>query len=182
MRTTAACLLAPIFVGHFLGHQEQSQCDREDQHHHQEWTRFKTLSLKWHCLRETQVSLWKTDTKTFPCLQEKTLKTKPQSLEKVSIKSRIDINAVSLSKNHFFIIGCVQIWAEITASRRDSDPTRGQGGTVQRSSTIRVRHALFCLSLTRTKTWKWAVGKEYGLGYYSHLWDLLLTVNYHLGL
>ena len=120
MRTTAACLLAPIFVGHFLGHQEQSQCDREDQHHHQEWTRFKTLSLKWHCLRETQVSLWKTDTKTFPCLQEKTLKTKPQSLEKVSIKSRIDINAVSLSKNHFFIIGCVQIWAEITASRRDS--------------------------------------------------------------
>ena len=66
------------------------------------------------------MSLWITDMKTLPYLQEKTLKTKPQSLEKVSIKIRIDLNAVSLSKNHFFIIACVQIWVEITASRRDS--------------------------------------------------------------
>ena len=119
-RTTAPCLLAPISLGYFLGHQEQPQCDQKDQHHPQEWTRLKTLSLKWHCLRETQVSLWITNMKTLPYLQEKTLKTKPQSLEKVSIKIRIDLNAVSLSKNHFFIIACVQIWVEITASRRDS--------------------------------------------------------------
>lgn len=96
MRKTAPCLLAPIFLGHFLGHREQSRCGQEDQHRRQEWTRLKTLSLKWHCLRDTQVSLWITDIKTLPCLQEKTFTTKPQSLENVSIKIRIDINAVSL--------------------------------------------------------------------------------------